>query len=180
MSAGDPVRPETPPLIGIEEPELGLHPDILPKVADLLMAASERTQLIVTTHSEILVDAFTDRPARSSCAKSPRGKRRCGGPTRTPWPMVGEIPPRPAVDGRPILGNPLVSTIYREEGDDATRPKIRCREGFRKLRRVVRRQSGPSCCDSEETQAKYARFGSWYNDNEAEEEFGERPCSAFG
>ncbi len=54
--------PEPPPLIGIEEPELGLHPDILPKVADLLMAASERTQLIVTTHSEILVDAFTERP----------------------------------------------------------------------------------------------------------------------
>ena len=54
--------PEPPPLIGIEEPELGLHPDILPKIADLLMAASERTQLIVTTHSEILVDAFTERP----------------------------------------------------------------------------------------------------------------------
>ncbi len=54
--------PQPPPLIGIEEPELGLHPDILPKIADLLMAASERTQLIVTTHSEILVDALTDRP----------------------------------------------------------------------------------------------------------------------
>ena len=42
--------------------ELGLHPDILPKVADLLVAASERTQLIVTTHSDILVDAMTERP----------------------------------------------------------------------------------------------------------------------
>ncbi|MCB1092732.1 MAG: AAA family ATPase, partial [Verrucomicrobiae bacterium] len=54
--------PEPPKLICIEEPELGLHPDILPKVADLLKAASERTQLIVTTHSEILVDAMTDTP----------------------------------------------------------------------------------------------------------------------
>jgi predicted ATPase len=54
--------PAPPPLICIEEPELGLHPDILPKVADLLKAASERTQLIVTTHSDILVDAMTDRP----------------------------------------------------------------------------------------------------------------------
>ncbi len=54
--------PQPPPLIGIEEPELGLHPDILPKVADLLISASERTQLIVTTHSEILVDALTERP----------------------------------------------------------------------------------------------------------------------
>jgi predicted ATPase len=54
--------PEPPPLICIEEPELGLHPDILPKVADLLRAASQRTQLIVTTHSDILVDAMTETP----------------------------------------------------------------------------------------------------------------------
>lgn len=54
--------PEPPPLICIEEPELGLHPDILPGLADLLRAASERTQLIVTTHSDILVDAMTETP----------------------------------------------------------------------------------------------------------------------
>ncbi len=54
--------PYPPPLICIEEPELGLHPDILPKVADLLVAASERTQLVVTTHSDILVDALTEQP----------------------------------------------------------------------------------------------------------------------
>lgn len=54
--------PDPPPLICIEEPELGLHPDILPKLADLLVHASTRTQLIVTTHSDILVDAMTDRP----------------------------------------------------------------------------------------------------------------------
>jgi predicted ATPase len=53
--------PTPPPLICIEEPELGLHPDIIPKVADLLNAASERTQLIVTTHSDILVDAMTEQ-----------------------------------------------------------------------------------------------------------------------
>lgn len=54
--------PDPPPLICIEEPELGLHPDILPKVADLLRTASERTQIIVTTHSDILVDAMTETP----------------------------------------------------------------------------------------------------------------------
>jgi predicted ATPase len=54
--------PEPPPLICIEEPELGLHPDILPKVADLLRAASARTQIIVTTHSDILVDTMTETP----------------------------------------------------------------------------------------------------------------------
>lgn len=54
--------PEPPPLVCIEEPELGLHPDILPKLADLMVAMSERTQLIVTTHSDILVDALTELP----------------------------------------------------------------------------------------------------------------------
>ena len=54
--------PEPPPLICIEEPELGLHPDILPKLGDLLRAASERTQIIVTTHSDILVDTMTETP----------------------------------------------------------------------------------------------------------------------
>lgn len=54
--------PEPPPLICIEEPELGLHPDILPNLADLMVAASERTQIIITTHSDILVDAMTETP----------------------------------------------------------------------------------------------------------------------
>ena len=54
--------PTPPRLICLEEPELGLHPDLLPKVADLLKAASERTQLIVTTHSDIIVDALSDTP----------------------------------------------------------------------------------------------------------------------
>jgi len=54
--------PDPPALVCIEEPELGLHPDMLPKIADLLVVASERTQLIVTTHSDILVDAMTERP----------------------------------------------------------------------------------------------------------------------
>ena len=55
-------HPEPPPLICMEEPELGLHPDVIPSVADLLVEASARTQLVVTTHSDILVDALTDAP----------------------------------------------------------------------------------------------------------------------
>jgi predicted ATPase len=46
----------------IEEPEMGLHPDIIPKLAELLVSASGRTQLIVTTHSDILIDALSDHP----------------------------------------------------------------------------------------------------------------------
>ncbi len=55
-------HPNPPPLVCIEEPELGLHPDILPTIAGLLREASERCQLIVTTHSDALVDAMTDTP----------------------------------------------------------------------------------------------------------------------
>lgn len=54
------LAPNPPPLVCIEEPELGLHPDALSLVAELLMAASARTQLIVTTHSDALVSALTE------------------------------------------------------------------------------------------------------------------------
>jgi predicted ATPase len=56
------LHPDPPPLIAIEEPELGLHPDIIPQVAKLLVAASERTQLVITTHSDALVDMLSSQP----------------------------------------------------------------------------------------------------------------------
>lgn len=68
--------PEPPPLICIEEPELGLHPDILPKVADLLRAASKQTQLIVTTHSDILVDAMSETPQAIVVCSKTQGKTK--------------------------------------------------------------------------------------------------------
>jgi predicted ATPase len=55
-------HPTPPPLVCIEEPELGLHPDIMPTLARLLKTASEHTQLVVTTHSDILVDELSDQP----------------------------------------------------------------------------------------------------------------------
>jgi predicted ATPase len=67
-------HPEPPPLVCIEEPELGLHPDIIHVLAELLREASERTQLIVTTHSDLLVSAFSDTPeAVIVCEKDDRG-----------------------------------------------------------------------------------------------------------
>ncbi len=55
-------HPTPPPVLCIEEPELGLHPDILPTIAELLIDASDKTQLIVTTHSDVLVSALSDCP----------------------------------------------------------------------------------------------------------------------
>lgn len=56
------LQPSPPPLVCIEEPELGLHPDVLPGLANLLREASQRMQLVVTTHSDILVDALSETP----------------------------------------------------------------------------------------------------------------------
>ncbi|HUJ20254.1 MAG TPA: AAA family ATPase [Bryobacteraceae bacterium] len=56
------MHPDPPPVICIEEPEIGLHPDALRLVAELLIEASQRMQVIVTTHSEALVDALSAKP----------------------------------------------------------------------------------------------------------------------
>ncbi len=68
------LDPAPPPLICIEEPELGLHPDILPKIADLLIDASKRTQLIVTTHSDVLIDALSETPESVLICEKQEGK----------------------------------------------------------------------------------------------------------
>ena len=44
----------------IEEPELGLHPDTLSMLGALLVEASSRMQLVVTTHSDALVSALSE------------------------------------------------------------------------------------------------------------------------
>ena len=69
-------NPKLPPIVCLEEPELGLHPDILPGLADLLREASERCQLIVTTHSDTLVDALTDTPESIVVCEKENGQTR--------------------------------------------------------------------------------------------------------
>ncbi len=44
------------PVIGVEEPELTVHPGALPLVYDYLREASETSQVLVTTHSPHLLD----------------------------------------------------------------------------------------------------------------------------
>lgn len=50
--------PEPPQLVGIEEPENHLHPRLLPELAEECRKASERTQLMVTTHSPFFVNGL--------------------------------------------------------------------------------------------------------------------------
>jgi len=53
--------PELPALLIIDEPEAGLHPAWMRTLAEWIRAASEKTQIIVATHSPDLLDHFTDR-----------------------------------------------------------------------------------------------------------------------
>lgn len=67
------LNSEPPPLVCIEEPELGLHPDMIHEVAKLLVVASERMQLIVTTHSDLLVEEFSENPEAVVVCEKERG-----------------------------------------------------------------------------------------------------------
>jgi predicted ATPase len=53
-------HPNPPPLICIDEPEFGIHRDLITTLAKLIENASERCQVIITTHSDILVDCMSD------------------------------------------------------------------------------------------------------------------------
>ncbi|MGH9843130.1 MAG: AAA family ATPase [Blastocatellia bacterium] len=50
--------PDAAPLIAIDEPETGLHPSMLPIVAEYAVEAAQRSQIIFTTHSPQFLDAF--------------------------------------------------------------------------------------------------------------------------
>ena len=55
-----------PPLIAVEEPEATIHPGALESIIEVLLAASETIQVVMTTHSPELLDTewITDRHLR--------------------------------------------------------------------------------------------------------------------
>ncbi len=52
------------PFIGIEEPELTIHPGAIPLLHDFLRQASRRSQVLVTTHSPELLDLIDANDVR--------------------------------------------------------------------------------------------------------------------
>lgn len=54
------LSPQLPSLIVLDEPEIGLHVSWLKILAEWIKSASQRTQVIVCTHSPDLLDQFTD------------------------------------------------------------------------------------------------------------------------
>lgn len=82
------LDPKPSPLICIDEPELGFHPDAVHEVAELLKDASTRTQLVITTHSRELLDALSDHPESVIVCERKNGQtemRRLGSPELMEW-----------------------------------------------------------------------------------------------
>ena len=52
------ANPKQGSILAIDEPETGLHPSMFPIVAEFAAAASERTSVILTTHSPQFLDSF--------------------------------------------------------------------------------------------------------------------------
>lgn len=53
------LQPDPPATIIIDEPELGLHPEAIAIVAELLQHAAKKTQVIVATQSPALINYFS-------------------------------------------------------------------------------------------------------------------------
>lgn len=68
------LDPNPPPMICLDEPELGMHPDMIRALATLLKEASSRTQVVMTTHSVQMLDAFTDMPEALIVCERENGK----------------------------------------------------------------------------------------------------------
>jgi predicted ATPase len=68
------AHPNPPALVCIDEPELGIHPAWLPILATLITEAAEHTQVIISTHSSILLDEFTHQADKVViCAQNEAG-----------------------------------------------------------------------------------------------------------
>ena len=53
------LTPRPPELMVLNEPETSLHPDLLPPLARLILAAAKNTQVIVVSHAELLIKELT-------------------------------------------------------------------------------------------------------------------------
>jgi predicted ATPase len=52
------LTPRPPELMVLNEPETSLHPDLLPALARLIAVASRKTQLVVVSHAQALIEAL--------------------------------------------------------------------------------------------------------------------------
>jgi len=53
------LSPRPPEFLALNEPEMSLHPDLIPALAELIYEASRSSQIWVTTHSETLTECLS-------------------------------------------------------------------------------------------------------------------------
>jgi predicted ATPase len=70
------ASPEAAPVIAIDEPETGLHPSMLPIIAEYAAEASSSRQIVFTTHSPQFLDAFRDVRPTTTVAKWENGETK--------------------------------------------------------------------------------------------------------
>ena len=56
------LTPRPPELMVLNEPETSLHPDLLPAMARLILTAAKTTQIIVVSHSNLLINELGSDP----------------------------------------------------------------------------------------------------------------------
>ena len=56
------LTPRPPELMVLNEPETSLHPDLLPALARLILAAAKHTQIIVVSHASPLIEELMTAP----------------------------------------------------------------------------------------------------------------------
>src|ERR1700730_1904761 len=80
------LTPRPPQLMVLNEPETSLHPDLLPALARLILAAASQTQIIVVTHAPTLVGDLAPAPAaRLIRLEKQLGETMVAGDARPKW-----------------------------------------------------------------------------------------------
>lgn len=70
------ASPEPATLIAIDEPEIGLHPSMLPVIAEYAADAATRTQVVITSHSPEFLDCFTHHEPTVTVCQWEEGRTR--------------------------------------------------------------------------------------------------------
>jgi len=74
MAAFQTLQPVGPSVVGIEEPETALHPAAMHALVDALDDATQRTQIVLTTHSAELLSSPNITPAQVLVVRNRDGK----------------------------------------------------------------------------------------------------------
>ena len=79
------LSPRPPSLMILNEPETSLHPDLLAPLARLIAGAAKRSQVIVVSHAERLVEALTEAGGHRITLAKELGETVAEGEDRPMW-----------------------------------------------------------------------------------------------